>query len=70
MKKLVIAVAILVMVCFGASSVAAMNHGASGPKIYWTASGLFGPLPISVLLPQLSERSGPRHHDPHQYVDH
>ena len=51
MKKLVVAVAILVMVCVGASSVAAMNHGASGPKIYWTASGLFGPLPISVLLP-------------------
>ena len=51
MKKLVIAVAILVMVCVGASSVAAMSHGASGPKIYWTASGLFGPLPISVLLP-------------------
>ena len=45
MKKLVIAVAILVMVCVGASSVAA------GPKIYWTASGLFGPLPISALLP-------------------
>ena len=51
MKKLVIAVAILVMVCVGASSVAAMNHGAAGPKIYWTASGLFGPFPISVLLP-------------------
>ena len=51
MKKLVIAVAILVMVCVGASSVAAMSHGASGPRIYWTASGLFGPLPISVLLP-------------------
>ena len=51
MKKLTIAVAILVMVCVGASSVAAMNHGAAGPKIYWTASGLFGPLPISVLLP-------------------
>ena len=51
MKKLVIAVAILVMVCVGASSVAAMSHGAAGPKIYWTASGLFGPLPISVLLP-------------------
>ena len=51
MRKLGIAVAILVMVCVGASSVAAMSHGASGPKIYWTASGLFGPLPISVLLP-------------------
>ena len=51
MKKLVVAVAILVMVCVGASSVAAMNHGASGPKIYWTASGLFGPMPISALLP-------------------
>ena len=51
MKKLVIAVAILVMVCVGASSVAAMSHGAAGPRIYWTASGLFGPLPISVLLP-------------------
>ena len=51
MKKLAIAVAILVMVCVGASSVAAMSHGAAGPKIYWTASGLFGPLPISVLLP-------------------
>ena len=51
MKKLVIAVAILVMVCVGVSSVAAMSHGASGPRIYWTASGLFGPLPISVLLP-------------------
>ena len=51
MKKLVIAVAILVMVCVGASSVAAMSHGAAGPKIYWTASGLFGPLPISALLP-------------------
>ena len=51
MKKLIIAVAILVMVCVGASSVAAMSHGAAGPKIYWTASGLFGPLPISVLLP-------------------
>ena len=45
MRKLVIAVAILVMVCVGASSVAA------GPKIFWTASGLFGPLPISALLP-------------------
>ena len=51
MKKLGIAVAILVMVCVGASSVAAMNHGAAGPKIYWTASGLFGPMPISALLP-------------------
>ena len=51
MKKLVVAVAILVMVCVGASSVAAMSHGASGPRIYWTASGLFGPLPISALLP-------------------
>ena len=51
MRKLVIAVAILVMVCVGASSVAAMSHGAAGPKIYWTASGLFGPLPISALLP-------------------
>jgi len=51
MKRLVIAVAILVMVCAGASSVAAMDHGASGPKVFWTASGLFGPLPISVLLP-------------------
>ena len=51
MRKLVIAVAILVMVCVGVSSVAAMSHGASGPRIYWTASGLFGPLPISVLLP-------------------
>ena len=51
MKKLTIAVAILVMVCVGASSVAAMSHGAAGPKIYWTASGMFGPLPISVLLP-------------------
>ena len=51
MKKLAIAVAILVMVCVGASSVAAMSHGAAGPKIYWTASGLFGPMPISVLLP-------------------
>jgi glyoxylase-like metal-dependent hydrolase (beta-lactamase superfamily II) len=51
MKKLTIAVAILVMVCVGASSVAAMSHGAAGPKIFWTASGLFGPLPISVLLP-------------------
>ena len=51
MKKLAIAVAILVMVCVGASSVAAMSHGAAGPKIYWTASGLFGPLPISALLP-------------------
>ena len=50
MKKLGIAVAILVMVCVGASSVAAMSHG-GGPKVYWTASGLFGPLPISVLLP-------------------
>ena len=51
MKKLGIAVAILVMVCVGASSVAAMSHGAAGPKVFWTASGLFGPLPISVLLP-------------------
>ena len=51
MKRLVIAVAILVMVCAGVSSVAAMDHGASGPRVYWTASGLFGPLPISVLLP-------------------
>ena len=50
MKKLGIAVAILVMVCVGASSVAAMSHG-GGPKVYWTASGLFGPLPISALLP-------------------
>ena len=51
MKKLAIAVAILVMVCVGAASVAAMSHGAAGPKVYWTASGLFGPLPISALLP-------------------
>ena len=51
MKKLVIAVAILVMVCVGVSSVAAMSHGASGPRVYWTSSGMFGPLPISVLLP-------------------
>ena len=51
MKKLTIAVAILVMVCVGASSVAAMSHGDATTKIFWTASGLFGPLPISVLLP-------------------
>ena len=51
MKRLVIAVAILVMVCVGASSVAAMSHGAAGPRVYWTASGLFGPMPISALLP-------------------
>ena len=51
MKKLVIAVVILVMVCVGVSAVAAMSHGASGPRIYWTSSGMFGPLPISVLLP-------------------
>ena len=46
MKKLVIAVAILVMVCVGASSVAATSHGAAGPKIYWTASGLFDPMSV------------------------
>ena len=49
MRKLVIAVAILVMVCVGASTAGADGHG--GPRIYWTASGLFGPLPISALLP-------------------
>ncbi len=51
MKKLGVAVAILVMVCVGASSVAAMSHGHAPTKIFWTSSGLFGPLPISVLLP-------------------
>ena len=52
MRKFVIAVALFAMVCvIGASTAAAMSHGASGPKVYWTASGLFGPFNIQGLIP-------------------
>ena len=51
MKKLGIASAILVMVCVGASSVAAMSHGHATTKIFWTASGLLGPFSILDVLP-------------------
>ena len=51
MKKLGIAVAILVMVCVGASSVAAMSHGDARIRIFWTASGLLGPFSILDVLP-------------------
>ena len=51
MKKLGIASAILVMVCVGASSVAAMSHGDARIRIFWTASGLLGPFSILDVLP-------------------
>ena len=52
MRKLIVALALLTMVCvIGASTAAAMSHGASGPKVYWTASGLFGPFNIQGLIP-------------------
>jgi glyoxylase-like metal-dependent hydrolase (beta-lactamase superfamily II) len=51
MKKLGIAAAILVMVCVGASSVAAMSHGDARIRIFWTASGLLGPFSILDVLP-------------------
>ena len=52
MRKFVIAVALFAMICvIGASTAAAMSHGASGPKVYWTASGLFGPFNIQGLIP-------------------
>ncbi len=51
MKKLGIATAILVMVCVGASSVAAMSHGDARIRIFWTASGLLGPFSILDVLP-------------------
>ncbi|CAI8031294.1 N-acyl homoserine lactonase AttM [Geodia barretti] len=39
------------MVCvIGASTASAMSHGA-GPRVYWTASGLFGPFNIQGLIP-------------------
>ena len=51
MKKLGIAAAILVMVCVGGSSVAAMSHGDARIRIFWTASGLLGPFSILDVLP-------------------
>ena len=51
MEKLGIAAAILVMVCVGASSVAAMSHGDARIRIFWTASGLLGPFSILDVLP-------------------
>ena len=51
MKKLGIAAAILVMVCVGASSVAAMSHGDAKIRIFWTGSGLLGPFSILDVLP-------------------
>ena len=51
MKKLGIAAAILVMVCVGASSVAAMSHGDARVRIFWTGSGLLGPFSILDVLP-------------------
>jgi glyoxylase-like metal-dependent hydrolase (beta-lactamase superfamily II) len=51
MKKLGIAAAILIMVCVGASSVAAMSHGDAKVRIYWTGSGLLGPFSILDVLP-------------------
>jgi glyoxylase-like metal-dependent hydrolase (beta-lactamase superfamily II) len=52
MRKFIVALALVTMVCvIGASTAAAMNHGASGPKVYWTASGLFGPFNIQGLIP-------------------
>jgi glyoxylase-like metal-dependent hydrolase (beta-lactamase superfamily II) len=51
MKKLGIAAAILIMVCVGASSVAAMSHGDARIRIFWTASGLLGPFSILDVLP-------------------
>ena len=50
MKKLGFAVAILVMVCVGAASVAAMSHGDTKVRIYWTSSGLLGPFSILDVL--------------------
>ena len=51
MKKLGIAVAIFIMVCVGASSVAAMSHGDAKIRIFWTGSGLLGPFSILDVLP-------------------
>jgi glyoxylase-like metal-dependent hydrolase (beta-lactamase superfamily II) len=51
MKKLGIAAAILIMVCVGASSVAAMSHGDAKVRIFWTGSGLLGPFSILDVLP-------------------
>ena len=52
MRKLIVALALVTMVCvIGASTAGAMSHGASGPKVYWTASGLFGPFNIQGLIP-------------------
>ena len=51
MKKLGIAAAILIVVCVGASSVAAMSHGDARIRIFWTASGLLGPFSILDVLP-------------------
>ena len=51
MKKLGIAVAILLMVCVVAASVAAMSHGGAKVRIYWTGSGLLGPFSILDVLP-------------------
>ena len=39
MKKLGTVVAILVMVCVGASSAADTHHGDAKVRIYWTSSG-------------------------------
>jgi hypothetical protein len=52
MRKFVVALALITMVCvIGASTAGAMSHGAAGPKVYWTASGLFGPFNIQGLIP-------------------
>ena len=51
MRKLIVALALITMVCvIGASTAGAMSHG-GGPKVYWTASGLFGPFNIQGLIP-------------------
>ena len=69
MKKLGIAAAILIMVCVGASSVAAMSHGDAKVRIFWTGSGLLGPSPFSTYCPPIPKtRTG--NHDARRHVYH
>ena len=55
MKKLTLAAAFCAAFGLGAAPALAMSHGDAGPKLYWTASGKFGPFNIQGLIPTYPE---------------
>ena len=56
MRKLGLAAAALAAAGMGASAPAAADgHGMAGPKLYWAASGKFGPFNIQGLIPSYPE---------------